>query len=268
MVISILGCGWYGEALAVALLRNGTTVKGSVTSAIKFERLRALNVQPYVIRFDSTSQIIDPAFFECDIMVICITPKLKTGGEQTYLHKIRCIIQTCVQYGVKKVIYVSSTGVYGDHNSEVNELNHPKSDTASGSILAEAEELFSGEPGFKTTILRFGGLIGPGRHPGRFFAGKINIPNGQAPVNLIHQQDCVAITERIIEQDAFGNLFNAVSPDHPIKSAFYREMSAKTSLPQPEFIDELKNWKIVNSINLSKILGYILDRLMLFTIRL
>jgi nucleoside-diphosphate-sugar epimerase len=190
------------------------------------------------------------------VLVISITPRFRKGETAGYLPKIRRIIQTILQYQIKKVIYISSTAVYGDHSSEVNELDEPQPDTESGTILLEAEKLFQNETKFKTTIIRFGGLVGPDRHPGRFFAGKKDIPNGMAPVNLIHQQDCVGISIAIIEKNAFGYLFNACAPDHPQKADFYRAAALKAGLPVPEFVDELKNWKVVSSINLGDVLGY------------
>ncbi|HZY37940.1 MAG TPA: SDR family oxidoreductase [Mucilaginibacter sp.] len=256
MVISILGCGWYGEALAVALLKKGLAVKGSVTSANKLEHLQAIGIRPYLIKFDADRQSTDPEFFRCDILVVSIPPKLKAGEGTSYPAKIQRIIDVCVRYLVKRIIYISSTGVYGDHNGEVDELTEPKPDTESGRILLEAEKLFLNEHPFKTTILRFGGLVGPGRHPGRFFAGKTDIANGLAPVNLVHLADCVAISMAIIEMDAFGHLFNAVSPDHPSKTDYYSLMTLRAGLPIPGFINELKGWKVVSSVNLERLLNY------------
>ncbi|MDR3695115.1 SDR family oxidoreductase [Mucilaginibacter sp.] len=256
MVVSILGCGWYGKALAADLLKKGTIVKGSATSPEKLEVLDSLRILPYLAIFDSKEKTVDPGFFKCDVMVISVPPRLKAGEDGEYLAKIQQAINACMQYGVKKIIYISSTGVYGEVNHEVSELDDPKPDTASGLILFEAEQHFQKETSFKTTVIRFGGLIGPGRHPGRFFAGKSNIPNGLAPVNLIHQDDCVGITTAIIDQDTFGYLFNGCSPDHPAKAAYYREMAEKANLPAPQFINELKNRKIVNSNNVPGILKY------------
>ncbi len=256
MVVSILGCGWYGKALAVTLIDKGFNVKGSATSPDKLPSLFSLSVLPYVVRFDTDSQSFDAAFFECDVLVISVPPKFRRGESADYLPKIRRIIQVILKYQIKKVIYISSTGVYGETNTEVNELDDPQPDTPSGEILLEAERLFEAETEFKTAIIRFGGLIGAGRDPGRFFAGKTAIPNGKAPVNLIHLGDCVGITDAVIERNAFGHLFNACSPSHPRKADFYREASFKARLELPEFIDELNNWKIVNSVNLHRILHY------------
>ena len=256
MVISILGCGWYGKALAVSLIQKNIIVKGSVTSSDKLEPLRAIGVMPYLIKFATDSQTVDAEFFRCDILVISIPPGIRSGEGGNYLNKIQIIIKTAAIYKVNKIVYISSTGVYGDCNCEVDELTPPLPDTESGSILLNAEKLFQQDTLFKTTILRFAGLVGPGRHPGRFFAGKTNIPNGMAPVNLIHQLDCVGITMAIVEKDVFGFLFNACSPDHPSKAAFYREMALKAGLRIPEFIEEQKKWKVVSSVNLAKLLNY------------
>jgi len=59
------------------------------------------------------------------------------------------------------------------------------------SALYRSEQLFHENTNFQTTVIRLAGLIGPGRNPARFFAGKTNIPNGNAPVNLIHLDDCI-----------------------------------------------------------------------------
>lgn len=256
MVVSILGCGWYGKALAISLIQNGITVKGSATSVEKLAHLADTGITTYSVRFNADNGNFDPAFFECDVLVVSIPPKFRKGETAGYLPKVHLIINAILQHQIKKVIYISSIGVYGDHNKKVDESDDPAPDNESGEILLKAEQLFKNESSFKTTIIRFGGLVGPGRNPGRFFAGKKDMPNGMAPVNLIHLEDCVGIGEAIIKKDAFGYLFNACSPDHPQKTDFYREAALKANLPLPEFIDELLQWKVVNSVNLQNILNY------------
>lgn len=256
MVVSILGCGWYGKALASVLIQRGIAVKGSGTSLQKLGQLVEAGIIPFLVQFEAGGQNFDPEFFECDILIVSIAPKLKKGEAPAYLPKIRRIIRSISESNIKKVIYISSTGVYGDHHKTVTELDDPAPDTESGKILFEAENLFRQAGAFKTSLIRFGGLVGPGRHPGRFFAGKKDIPNGMAPVNLIHLDDAVGIGMSIIEQNAFGQLFNACSPDHPQKADFYTDATIKGGYELPEFINELANWKIVDSINLKPILNY------------
>jgi nucleoside-diphosphate-sugar epimerase len=256
MTVSVLGCGWYGTALAKALIEKGVLVKGSTTSAEKLEKLADKGIIPFQVKFGSAFETFDPAFFKCDILVVSIIPKFRSGEGQDYHLKLRRIIELIIRHKIKKVIYISSTGVYSDSNEEVNELTAPEPDNESGKLLAEAEQLFQNETKFKTTIIRFAGLVGQGRHPGRFFAGKENIPNGKSPINLIHLDDCIGISEAIIEQDAFGHLFNACSHDHPVKADFYTRAAEQGGFAMPQFMDELNNWKVVNSIFVSSILAY------------
>lgn len=256
MVVSILGCGWYGRALATKLLGFGISVKGSATSPEKAEQLHPAGVKSYVIKFEDHNSLFDADFFECDIVVIAIPPGFKANQGQHYLPNIKRIIKVIADHKISKVIYISSTGVYADCNREVNENDMPEPDSESGQILHEAEKLFLNERRFRTSIVRFGGLVGPGRNPGRFFSNKTGIPNGFAPVNLVHQIDAVGATCAVIEKDCFGYIFNVCAPDHPAKGDFYRKMAEEAKLPIPVFVNELSDWKIVDSVNISSKLNY------------
>jgi nucleoside-diphosphate-sugar epimerase len=254
--ISILGCGWYGLALAKTLLQMGLKVKGSTTSPQKTEALAAEGIDPYLVNFAANSETYQDGFFNCDTLLIAIPPKARAGEGADFIPKIKGMIKAIIHHQIKKVIFISSTSVYADLNTEVDENTAPQPNTESGKILFAAENLLKDETVFETTIIRFAGLIGPGRNPGRFFAGKKNIPNGEAPVNLIHLDDCIGLTKAILSKDAFGCLFNGCSPDHPTKSQFYTRAAINAGLEKPEFIYELKEWKIVNSVNAGLILDY------------
>ena len=256
MVISILGCGWYGKALAIELIENGYKVKGSTTASEKLRELTDLGIESFIVNADNGYSLNHSAFFKCDLLVICIPPKRKTGESREYIKKLNLIIEAAKANNISRTIYISSTGVYGNNKAEVDESNDPNPDSESGKILLEAEELFKNTKFLSTSIIRFGGLIGPGRHPARFFAGKTLIPNGLAPVNLIHLSDCIAITEAIIANSILGYTFNACHPSHPQKAVFYTKMVEKAGLARPEFIDELQEWKKVKSLNLPILLKY------------
>ncbi|HVW95164.1 MAG TPA: NAD(P)H-binding protein [Mucilaginibacter sp.] len=256
MRVSILGYGWYGEALAQTLLQNGYQVKVSVTSASKAEKFATPDLIVYIANFKADGEHYDPVFFDCDVIVVGIPPKSRHGEGADYLPKIKRIIDAIIKYRVKKVIYISSTAVYGEGNRMVTEANIPDTETETGRILIEAENCFRNQLSFQTTIIRFGGLVGPGRHPGRFFSGKTDIPNGRAPVNLIHRDDCTGITHAVLVRDLFGRVLNAVCSHHPAKMDFYTRASASAKLPLPGFKDELFDWKIVNSALLGNALDY------------
>nr|WP_316788074.1 NAD(P)H-binding protein [Pedobacter frigoris] len=253
--ISILGCGWYGLPLAKKLAELKYNVKGSTTSVEKLPVLKELGIIPYIVDFQEEKESFDTDFFDTDLLIICIPPKRSTAEQGNFTKKIGKVINAAEQK-VKNIIFISSTSVYGDHNTHVNEFSIPMPDTISGKVMLAAETMLNNNNNFKTTIIRFAGLIGPNRDPGRFFAGKTNVPNGLAPINLIILEDCINLTIKIIELKAFGNLYNACIPDHPAKQSFYMKASENSGLTIPGFINELNQWKVVDSQNVPKLLNY------------
>jgi nucleoside-diphosphate-sugar epimerase len=256
MTVSILGCGWYGLELGKALVNKWVKVKGSTTSADKLPLLSGSGIEPYLINLLPTDEVIDPAFFECDVLWISIPPKARAGEGAEYLSKIERLTTLIQTYNIKQVVLISSTGVYSDGNAEVTEADAPNPDSESGKILLAAEDLLKHQTDFTTTIIRFAGLIGPGRDPGRFFAGKTDVPNGESPVNLIHLTDCIGISCAILDKQAFGYTYNAVSPSHPTRANFYTQASVASGLDSPHFIEEKESWKIVSGVNVNEVLGY------------
>jgi nucleoside-diphosphate-sugar epimerase len=255
MVISILGCGWFGRALAAALIVKGIKVKGSATSPEKLAGLSALGVLPYLISFPD-GENNDTGFFDCDVLVVSIPPKFRKGETEDFIPKIKQIISKIKQYQIQKVIYISSTAVYGANQGMVNELTEPVPDDGSGKLLLQAEQLFQNQADFSAAIIRFGGLVGPGRHPGRFFAGKKDVPNGLSPVNLLHLDDAVGVALAVVEKNAWGQVFNASAPDHPTRAAFYTRATQTIGLAAPTFKNELPDQKTVDSIKIKPVLSY------------
>ncbi|MBF4318664.1 SDR family NAD(P)-dependent oxidoreductase, partial [Vibrio anguillarum] len=70
--VSILGCGWYGLALAKALVADGITVKGSTTSGEKLPLLEAENIRPFLVDLSAEQPSLNPDFFNCDLLIIAI----------------------------------------------------------------------------------------------------------------------------------------------------------------------------------------------------
>lgn len=253
--VSILGCGWFGFELAKRLVEKNYIVKGSTTTETNLQLLAENRITPFLVDFQKDEEFYDPAFFQTNVLFICIPPNKRGGQQSDYLDKIKRIVEAAKQNNVAQVVFTSSTAVYGDTNADVNELTVPQPETASSKAILESEQLLRSQTTFTCTILRFAGLIGPNRDPGRFFAGKTAVANGRAPINLIHLDDCVGLSLCILEDAAFGHIFNACTPHHPSKQQFYVAAASKAGLLPPAFIDELLNWKVVTTIQ-SSMLNY------------
>lgn len=253
--VSILGCGWFGYPLAKELISAGYAVKGSTTSPGKMTKLQSEGIDAYLIDLDA-EEIGFGNFLDSDILIIGIPPGMRSGKGDRYAEKIGRVAMQSRATAIKQVIFISSTSVFSDMNHVIEESEVPAPETASGLAILSAEKLLLDCSWFETTIVRFAGLIGPERDPGRFFAGKTDIANGRAPVNLIHQDDCIGIVMSIIQQEAFRNIFHGVLPEHPTRNEFYTAAASRSGHILPHFKDELLGWKIINSKKVPELLKY------------
>ena len=257
--ISILGCGWLGTPLAAALIQKRFSVNGSTTSESKIPLLENLGIAPYLINLSENGIDGNIADFLKDsaLLIIDIPPKLRGENKESFVAKIEHLIPYIENSAVKYVVFISSTSVYGDTNAVVTEETIPNPETESGRQLVTTESLLQTNTHFQTTILRFGGLIGGDRHPGRFMAGKQNLENPNGPINLIHQIDCIAIIVKIIELGVWNEIFNAVAPGHPTREKYYTAKAVLNNLPLPSFNHSSASaGKIVDSTKLIEKLNY------------
>ncbi len=254
--ISILGCGWLGMPLGKQLLASGFAVKGSVTSPEKFDLLVDAGILPYRIFLNDSGAIIDnPEFFDAEVLIISIPPRRVEGIERIFPAQIGQIIPFILKFGIRKVIFISSTSVYPDHFQSANEDVQPLPDKKSGKACLLAENLLINHMEFKTTVLRFGGLIGADRNPARFLLRSTQAV-ANIPVNLIHQDDCLAIISAILQKELWGETLNACCPEHPLKKDFYGKAAHISGLPEPLVSNEVESYKIVDSSKLIRLLGY------------
>ena len=237
--IAILGCGWLGFPLAKALLKEGYTVKGSTTSAEKLRMLSSEGIEAFLIKVASEgiSGATGDFLMDVDVLVIDIPPGLRKDPESNFFGAIKNLSEAIENSGVKKVIFVSSSGVYEDTESFriYTEDTEPNADSASGRELIASEKILSQNPLFETTVIRFGGLIGEDRHPVRYLAGRKELANPLGPVNLIQRSDCIGIIKRILKKGIFGTSYNAVFPYNPPREKYYREKAQELGLELPEF---------------------------------
>lgn len=256
--ISILGCGWLGLPLAVKLTQIGYQVKGSTTSGDKIPILSNSGIMAYQIRLGESDPADIAAFLSnSSILIIAVPPKAASESAHPLPANIRQLVPQIEASFVRQVLFISSISVYADSNSIVTEASSPQPQTASGRQLLEAESTLMRNNKFKTTIIRFGGLIGADRHPVHYLSGKSDIKNPEARVNLIHQNDCIGIVLAIIRQQAWGYVFNGVHPNHPTRNIYYSAKALELGLALPEFGEEGDSTgKTVDSENLNTILNY------------
>lgn len=246
MNMSILGSGWLGLPLAIDLIKLGHTVNLSARSEDKLSTLAETSATPFVIDIDALTSEIQ-AFLETELLIVNITSKSING--------FAALIKYIEKSSIKNVLFVSSSSVYQAVDGTVTEDSGLES---SSSVLYQIEQMFMTNHHFKTTILRLSGLIGYSRHPGNFFKNGKVVQQPDAPVNLIHRDDCIGIIKSIIDQQAWGNTFNGCAMTHPTKREFYSYTRGLLNLPNPEFSPDSDSsaYKIVSNEKVIEQLGY------------
>ncbi len=248
---SILGCGWLGLPLAKAFVENNFIVKGSTTSVSKCEQLLEAGIQPYVLSIDDAIDGNISHFLASDTLLINVPFRQQKPFFKTY----ETLVKKIEASTVKQVIFISSTSVYKDTNGTVTEAMDIAVNPAKKELLA-FENLFLNNPNFKTTIIRFAGLIGGTRNPGNFFKEDRVVQNALAPVNLIHLEDCIGIIKAIIKHQKWNTVYNAAASTHPTKAEYYKKATEQMGKKPATFVAELSTFKTISNQKLIDDLNY------------
>jgi nucleoside-diphosphate-sugar epimerase len=236
MKISIIGLGWLGLPLAKSLQKKGFSVIGSTTSWEKKERITENGV--LVFQMELAPQPIGIGFtklFEADIMIITIPPKSQQQPGNLYLKQLKYLKEMISKSEIKKVIFISSTGIYPESTKSepYSESDFISLKNSGNQNQFRAESLFKNESTFNATIIRFGGLMGENRIPGKYFSEKENVI-GHTKVNFIHQEDAVRLIEWVITTELWGKIFNGVAPIHSLRKDIYEKNAAQYGLIAPK----------------------------------
>ncbi len=231
--------------LAECFVEKGCYVKLSTTSSRRVTELSVLKVNPFIIDIGVLTSNIQP-FLQANILIINIPVK--------NVDYFASLIEKIEASEIKKVLFVSSISVYENNNLVISESDGLESKDNS---LFKIENLFRQSSKFKTTIIRFGGLIGYSRNPGKFFSKGKPVYNPDGNVNLIHRDDCIEIISQIIEQDVWGDVFNCCADTHPTKRQFYTQVSIANGFPSPTLVNSSKkSFKIISNQKVKTVLNY------------
>ena len=223
----------------------GNLVKASTTSESRFQELSSIKAEPFLVDIERLSSDLQ-TFLQANILIINIPSKNIEGFIK--------LLKEIEKSEVEKILFVSSTSVYENKNRTISESDGEESKL---SPLITIENLFKNSIKIKTTIVRFGGLIGYSRNPGKFFSKGRIVHNPDSNVNLIHRDDCIEIISKIVEQEVWGEVFNCCADTHPTKKAFYTQAAKSIGFPVPKFENSSSvSFKIISNKKVKQHLNY------------
>ncbi|MEE9364047.1 MAG: SDR family NAD(P)-dependent oxidoreductase [Cellulophaga sp.] len=258
-IIGILGCGWLGFPLAKSFLQEDYSILGSTSTKEKIDCFKDAGIIPFVISLEENiiKGNIDSFLNSITVLIIAIPPKLNRNLEDSYVKKMQLLHVAIKNNSIKKIVFISSISIYGNASGSLTENTIPRPETESAKQLLIAENIFSEDTTLQTTIIRFGGLIGKDRRPINRLSGKVNLPNGNFPVNLIHLNDCISLVKAVVKNDFWNEIINGVNPNHPSKKEYYQLEAIKRELKPPTFItNELEGGKTIISVQTDRLKNF------------
>jgi nucleoside-diphosphate-sugar epimerase len=190
MHVCIVGCGYVGIELGRQLVEAGHDVTGVRRSDLDTLREAGLDA----VAADVTDPDSLTALPDADAVVFAASSGGR-GADAARRVYVEGLEHTISEYAKRdeppeRLVYTSSTGVYGDHSGDwVDESTPLDPQTEKTDVLAEAERVAletTAEHGIDGTVARFAGLYGPDRYRlTRYLDGPVTA----GYLNMVHRDD-------------------------------------------------------------------------------
>jgi len=223
-----LGAGYSAQALAQTLLPQGWRVLGTTRTPDKAVPLETLGLEPLI--WPGTGPL--PALAEATHLLISAAPG--PDGDPVLAAIGHEIEQRAPQ--LDWVGYLSTTGVYGDHQGGwVDESTPLTPSTARGQARVRAEAHWQAIPGLPLHIFRLAGIYGPGRGPfAKVRAGTARriVKPGQV-FSRAHVEDIARVLAASIARPDPGAIYNVCDDDPAPPEDVIAEAARLLGLPIP-----------------------------------
>lgn len=238
MIRLIFGCGYLGARVARRWLDADDSVHVVTRSRRRADELQRAGYRPIV------ADVTDPASLTgvptADTVLLSVGFDRMSGHsiERIYVDGMKNVL-AALPSQTDRVIYTSSTGVYGQADGRwVDEQSPCEPSRAGGRACLAAEQLLADHPlGQRGVVLRLGGLYGPGRAAllDQVRTGQPLPVSPDGLLNLIHVDDAAATVVAAAER-ADPPATYCVTDGHPVTRAdYYAEIARRLGAPPPRF---------------------------------
>jgi nucleoside-diphosphate-sugar epimerase len=223
--ISQIGCGWLGLPLGEALVQSGHDLVSTTRTPLKQFAL-SKNFETHL--FDVTKDSLDQRLLSADLIIYTIPP-LGQGEVERFFKTVS---------PEKKIIFISSTSVFGKSSGMVDDNSSQNPQTKNGKSLSQSESFLRSL--FKNlTIIRPGGLYSEDRHPVYSLQGKKELTTGSELLHLVHRDDVIEAIKKIIENQLWSENFNLINDVRVPKEEYYTAKALELKLTPPQFTPTL-----------------------------
>ena len=243
----VAGCGYVGVRLARGLLPRGPVV-GLTRSEASTEQLDAQGIDAVVWDLDVAESAL-PRGFGTPSVVFYLVPPPATGVLDPRLKRFLALLPA----PPARIVYVSTTGVYGNTGSElIDETTpvNPSTDRARRRVDAEKSlTQWCERQGVGWTIVRTPGIYGPGRLPiERLKRGEPMIRHSEAGYSSrIHVDDLVAaLLLASSAPRAVERVYNVSDGNPATMTEYFERVATLTGMPAPALVSRAEAEKAVS----------------------
>lgn len=230
----ICGYGWLGRQIGDAMSATHDIV-ATTRSQCKVEQLAQQNLQSILFSLgEDTTELCRT--LPGSILIINIPPGRKNTQLTHYIRRMLKLIDDARIAGVKRIIFISTTSVYGEQYNDVvleDAAIAPETESAKAHATIENYLLDKVEPSY---IVRLSGLTGTDRHPITSLSGR-SLLAGNKRVNLVHAHDVVSALKVLITTPPTHRIYHLSARTHPKRGTYYPRAAMKRGLPLPVFSD-------------------------------
>ncbi len=233
----IIGCGYIGQRLARRLRDDGQPVQGLVRSAESAAALERLGIGALIRDLDRETL---PADSTRGRQVFFLAPPPPRGQRDTRMRRFLAGLEHSGQ--PRRILYISTTGVYGDcQGAWVDETRpaRPRADRARRRWDAEQQlRAWRERSGGELVILRVAGIYGPGKLPlARLRRQVPMVAEADAPwTNRIHADDLVEVCLAAMRRAPDGALYNACDGTPGNMTDYFNRVADLAGLPRPPIV--------------------------------
>ena len=238
MRVAIVGCGYVGLELGRQLTDDGHDVVGVRRSD---EGLAAIEDAGFeAVRADVTDPDSLAAVPDVDWLVFAASSggRGADAAQRVFVDGLETTIDhfAARDEPPERLVYTSSTGVYGDHGGDFVDESTPLEPTTDKTrVLVEAERVareVAADNGIEGTVARFAGLYGPDRYRlERYIDGPVT----EGYLNMVHREDAAGAVAYLLTEDLARGEVVMVVDDEPVdKWAFADWLADECGVPEPE----------------------------------
>ena len=230
----ILGCGYIGQALARRYRQRGEAVIGVVRGAERAAEVEAAGAR--ASQLDLSRDDLAPLKFAGE-QVFHLAPPPNTGNDDPLTaHLIKAFES---DGHPRRLVYIGTTGIYGDCAGAWVDEDWPPRPTAARSWRRwDAEQRlrqWSRDTGAELVILRVAGIYACDRLPlARIRSAQPVVKADEAPwSNRIHAEDLVEICIAAMERAPAGAVYNVCDGHPSTMTDYFCQVADAAGLPQP-----------------------------------